>query len=285
MLKADAFIALSPLYDIQQGNEAGDTRWDGEGRLLDFQYNFIRAGECRKSQGYAFFCADGSNAIHAELIQRETGATLVPVPFGGHPCSFYLNDTYKLKPLVSEIASGSFDLDRFYAVLDQRTLDTHYPYERASVLQERSGNIAEATRQARIAVSKNDGLKRLQVRLGNLLLKEGDLDGAEMAFKRATRMRPVDPIAHIRLSYVYAARPNFDDAVAEMERAIIMDPLRAEYHVRLGEWLVRKGDLVAAERAMMRAIELKPDAVVAPVRLKAIRLKMGALSIGNRPHG
>lgn len=122
MLNAEKFVALSPLHDIQDGNEANDDRWAREGKALKFPYNFIKAGACRRAQGFAFYCSEGLDLVHAKLLERDTAATLVPVRYGGHPCSFFINDTYKLKPLIEEIALDKFSVADFHRKIDRKSV-------------------------------------------------------------------------------------------------------------------------------------------------------------------
>lgn len=185
LLQADCFIALSPLHDIAPGNEAGETRWQADADLLDFPYNLIRSGACRAASGFVFYCRTSPDARHAALIARDTAARLLPVAYGGHPCSFYLNDTYGLKALVQEIATGTFDPGQFYRRLEERTAQSHYPHEQEASRLERAGDLQGAITALRIATeraraeaaakssSRPGGPARLQARLDALLRQAG----------------------------------------------------------------------------------------------------------------
>lgn len=271
MLNAWKFIALSPTFDIQPGNAAGDARWESDSKVLAWPYNFIRTGACREARGYAFF-AGTQDKKHADLIAGETRATAIKVEHGGHPCSHYLNDTYGLKALVGEIANDSFDVDRFYAVLKDRTPKTHYPYVKSAADLEKAGKVKKAADQIRIALGIKD-TPALHRRLGDLLLKAGDLTGAEDAFRIAIAAEPQEPGHPIRLSYVLAARKDYAGAAHLVRQAISIRKNRPEFHVRLGEWLICGGDMAGAEKAMQDALALAPDAPIPQARIKAIRAK------------
>lgn len=273
MLNADQFIALSPLQDIAPGNEAGDRRWS-ESAVLDFTHNRISTGDCLQAHGYVFYCHDSLDEAHARLLKRDTLATLVAVDYGGHPCSFFLNDTYGLKRLVAEIGTQKFDLDDFHRILEEKTEETFYPYERRSLqLAREGGDLGAAIEQLRIAISRKESLPRLHTRLGDLLRKSGDLPNAEIAYRSSLALHPASAASHIGLSYAHASRGDYASAVEAVNAAITIAP-KPEFYARLGEWLILKGDLAAAEQAILRVIDLVPDAVVAPRRLEAIRQRL-----------
>jgi len=270
MLNAATFVALSPLHDVSPGNEAGDMRWP-ESEQLRFTHNLIRAGECRDAEGFVFyFDRDRGDVAHAELIGRDTAATLVPVEYGGHPCSFYLNATYKLKRVVAEVADGSFDVDQFYRVLEERTRETFYPHERNAARHEKAGDADAAIDEIRKAVERNPRLPRLRVRLGGLLRGRGDNAGAEEAYRAVLKTHPRSADAHVGLGYVHAARSHFAAAAESMRAAIAIAPTHQRFS-RLADWLARSGDLDGAEAALRKVIELVPHATAAPKRLAAIR--------------
>lgn len=270
VLNADKFIALSPLHDISQGNEAGDQRWS-ENAVLDFSHNLISAGECLNAQGYVFYGDEQRDAEHAKLLQRDTLATIVAMEYGGHPCSFFLNEAYGLKRLVSEVGAQTFDLDVFRRDVEDRTEETFYPYERRALqLAREGGDLTAAIEQLRLAISRKEHLPRLHTRLGDLLRRSGDIPSAEIAYRSALALHPGSAASHIGLSYAHASRKDYAAAAAAVDAAIAIAP-KPEYYARLGEWLILKGDLAAAEQAMLRVIEIVPDATVAPKRLKAIR--------------
>lgn len=272
-LNAERFIALSPLHDVSVGNEAGDTRWS-ESRELAFSHNLIRSGECRGAEGFVFYSSrDAGDDAHAALIERDTAGTLVPVEYGGHPCSFYLNATYKLKRIIAEVGAGAFDVDDFYRVLEDRTGETFYPYERKAIELDRAGDPDGAVEQIRIATDRNPRLPRLRIRLGDYLRRSGDVQGAEEAYRSVLASHPRTADAHVGLSYVHAARGDFAAAADAMRTAVRLAP-KPQYYSRLAEWLIRGDDLPGAEAALLKAIELAPHAEAAQSRLTAVRRRM-----------
>lgn len=277
LLNADSFIALSPLHDIAPDGEARDPRPWSERRVLEFTHNLISGGQNQRATGYVFYTSGHRHdRPHAELIGRDTDATVVGVEYGGHPCSYFLNDVYGLKRLISEIATGTLDLDDFSRVVEENTPETMYPYDRrADELMKNEGNLTAAIEQVRLAISKKPGLPRLHTRLGDLLRRVGDFDSAEEAYRASIALLPGGTMAHIGLSYVFAARADFASAVQAVDAAIENAP-NHKFYSRRGEWQIRQGDLEGAEQSFLKVTELVPDAAVAMKRLTAVRARIAA---------
>jgi Flp pilus assembly protein TadD len=70
-----------------------------------------------------------------------------------------------------------------------------------SLVLEREGDMEAAVAQQRVAVSRSSDA-RMPMRLGHLLLRKGDVAGAESAFRRATALDPVSHDAWFSLSRV-----------------------------------------------------------------------------------
>lgn len=266
-LEAKKFIALSPLYDIEPGGEVEDNRWPEEGANIDFRYNYIRTGECRQAQGYVFYCPDSVDVDHARCIERMTEATIVPLEYGGHPVSFFLNDTYKLKRLVSEIARDEFDLGRFNEVVHANTAQTYYPYERQANEYARTDKLDSAIRSMRTAESLNPRNARLPFKLGEFLFKQGNIEEAQEAYQRSISIDAKFAPAHVRLSHVHSAGRRLTDAVESMKSAIRLAPTNSDFHLRLGELQLKAGFAREAQSSMTKAIEHRHGFHRAYVRL------------------
>jgi len=269
-LDAKLFIALSPLYDIANDSEVRDDRWGDEGTIIDFKHNYIRNGDCQDSKGYVFYCPDTVDVEHARCIERLTKATLVPLEYGGHPVSFFLNDTYKLKRLVSEIAHDRFNLDHFYDVVKTNTELTHYPHEKKASELTKNGNIDNAINSMRTAAAMNSKIARLPFRLGELLLKAERYQEAEIAFLQALEIEPKLTLAHVRLSNIHERRQQIPEAIRATRRALKLAPSKAEFHLRLGDLLRQAKRLAEAESSISKAIALKPNVANPHVRLSYV---------------
>lgn len=274
LLNADCFIGLSPLFDVGPHNVLGDSRWAIDQDHVTFNYNLIRAGACRNSKGYVFFDENSPDKGHADLIERKTAATLVPIQYGGHPCSFYLNDAYKIKKIIGEVIRDEFKIGKFYEELDVGTRKTHYPYWREGKRLAAAGDSEGAIYQYRLSVNMKSDVPGVHAELGNLLLSLGDLDGAEDSLLRAIALKPNATWSRVRLSYVYAGRRDFDKAVSIMQKAIEFNSGNSAYHARLGEWQIKAGDLRGAFKSMQTAITLAPQTKKFLVRIAEIKKRL-----------
>lgn len=273
LVDADQFVAISPLFDVAPGNVLDERRWAEDWPHTSFDYNLIVSGAGSESRGYVFYGEHTADRAHAEKIAGHTRATLVPLPFGGHPAGFYLNRTYGIKRLIAEIAADSFEEPSFRSVLAETTSETHYPYEREAKRLAEAGDVLGAIAQLDVAVEKSPRLARLHIARGNHLLSTQSLDEAEQAFAAAISNDPQAAEGHVRLSYVHAARRDFDAAVRSTTRAIELEPGRPELHLRRGEWLLANGDRTSALEEMERATVLRPDFTRAHDRIAVVRAR------------
>lgn len=280
-LNASSFIAISPLFDISRNNSLQEDRWIDDLPYIDFQYNFIRAGICRQSHGFVFFDKNNFDKNHAEKIKNYTKAELFPLDFGSHPCSFYLNEAYKIKNIINEINKKTFNRFDFYETLNKKTNELHYPNLRKANKFIEIGDFKNAANELKIAVNKSPEKPHIRTKLGDCLLKLNNLTEAELFFKEEIQIIPNNPNTYIRLSYVYAARKNYKESILLVKKAISLQSGNPKFHMRLGEWFILDGDWLNAEKEMLKAIDIFPSAVVAPKRLKAIREKIKKTSQNN----
>jgi len=94
--------------------------------------------------------------------------------------------------------------------------------------------------------------------LGHLLLRQGDLDGAETAFSKAVEFDPFAPGLHNALADVLARRGRHEEALTILRGLVERGTPDAHVYNQLGHLLARRGDLDAAEAAFRDAIRLDP---------------------------
>jgi tetratricopeptide (TPR) repeat protein len=81
--------------------------------------------------------------------------------------------------------------------------------------------------------------------------------------EQATRERPDDPEAWLKLGSARSGVEDWDGSIAAYRRAIEIDASSARAHHNLGNVYFRRGDYVAAEQAYARALELDPSYLLA----------------------
>lgn len=277
-LRAEKFIALSPLYDVSIGNQVGDSRWEEDSIHIDFRYNLLKAGECRGCNGYVFYCSNGPDRAHAELIAQSTKGKLVPFEYGGHPISFLLNDTYGLKAIVKEITCNQFDPESLCATVKERAIETYYPYEKAALDFDAAGRTEDAISSITQAIEKDSRVQKLQLRLATFLMKVNDPIGAEKAVRAAIEIGPNQPHLYARLSDILSKRGELSAAIEQMRFAIELKPRVAIFHGGLGELMLKSNDWLGAELAFRKATEIDPSRTNPHVRLSQIYSKRNELS-------
>ena len=105
---------------------------------------------------------------------------------------------------------------------------------------------------------------------GNLLQKQGRLEEAESAQRRAVELEPRLAAAHRQLSSVYVKQNRSDEALASAQHAVECEPGRADFHCHLGSLLQTKSRLEEAEAEHRLAIKLDPFYVDAYRRLSSV---------------
>jgi lipopolysaccharide biosynthesis regulator YciM len=157
-----------------------------------------------------------------------------------------------------------------------------------------------------------DGLARYRSAVGEILLREGKLEGAKRQFQAALRLTRVEPAALLRLGDIYyethhverasvlwralaEAHPSFSHLVLERleasyfengrfsevgqayEEMLARNPRDARIHLALARMQMKKGDLIEAGRALNEALEIDPESVPARLLLAELHRRRGDL--------
>ena len=91
------------------------------------------------------------------------------------------------------------------------------------------------------------------------LHQQGDLKGAEIAYKQVLKDRPGHPDALHFLGLIYAQQNQFEPAISFFERAIKERPLNPVFQNNLGETYKRKGDSQNALKYFEKATKTDPN--------------------------
>jgi tetratricopeptide (TPR) repeat protein len=93
---------------------------------------------------------------------------------------------------------------------------------------------------------------------GIALFKEGNLEGAAAAFRRAVELHPDFSWSHHNLGEVLLIQEKWHEALAAFQRAIQLNPHFALSYSNLGDVLMKQGKREEAVAAYRRAFELEP---------------------------
>jgi Flp pilus assembly protein TadD len=87
-----------------------------------------------------------------------------------------------------------------------------------------------------------------QLGSGALLVKQGKIDDALVALRRAVELGPKEFEAHWALGRALMIKEQFVEAATEFEKAVALAPARADAHYQLGLALRRLGRTEEANR-------------------------------------
>jgi protein O-mannosyl-transferase len=119
---------------------------------------------------------------------------------------------------------------------------------------------------------------RAQYNLGQVLLNEGDTNGASLHLSAALAIRPNFPSAMHGLSQALLRRGRVREAQQRAEAALQIQPEFADAHNDLGSALLLTGDATAALREFQSAVELSPQNIDFRNNLGAVLGQLNRLS-------
>jgi protein O-GlcNAc transferase len=113
--------------------------------------------------------------------------------------------------------------------------------------------------------------------LGQLLLLEGEAEGALVELRRAAELAPSDPDAHQALGSALALSGKTDEAVESFRRVLEIAPCFAAAQANLGAAYAELGRLSDAAAALEKAVSCDPDYAAGFRNLAAIQIQLGNL--------
>lgn len=116
------------------------------------------------------------------------------------------------------------------------------------------------------------------LRIGEELLKRGDLAGAETHLRRSLAAAPRNPFAHAALGMVLWRRGDVPNAVVHFEQAAELNPADAEARFNLGTALAALGRTEEAVIRFQEALRDKPDDLAIRVNLGIALFGLGRLA-------
>ena len=123
------------------------------------------------------------------------------------------------------------------------------------------GRSREGAEILQLLAAEQTGDPGLHARLGQLLIRAGDLAGAEVALRRAIALDPGSVESHHLLADVLDAQGRSREGAEILQRSVAQGSDDAGLYARIGRLSIRGGDLAGAEVAYRRAIALDPGSV------------------------
>jgi serine/threonine protein kinase/Flp pilus assembly protein TadD len=135
----------------------------------------------------------------------------------------------------------------------------------------------EAIRFLTVAMALRPESAGARLNLGVVLLDQGRVDEAIMAFRKAIERKGDYAMAHNNLAISLARKNQLEEAVISFGRAIELRPNFADAHYNLGNTLWTMNRLDEALAAFRQVVVLKPNFADAHIRLGVIYWKKGRL--------
>lgn len=95
-------------------------------------------------------------------------------------------------------------------------------------------------------------------KLGVSYVKQGKLDLAEKAFRKAIEINPLNPLSHYNLGTFYLNQKRFDDAIVRFSEAIRLNPGDANAHNNIGTVYLARGQPKEALRHFDVSLAINP---------------------------
>jgi tetratricopeptide (TPR) repeat protein len=131
---------------------------------------------------------------------------------------------------------------------------------------------AELSFHAAIGLAPKEA--EFQINLGGLKAKQGKLDEAITLFQKALEVKPDHPLALFDLGSVYALQGNMDKAIEYFHRAERAGPPSTALFNSLAQAYEQKGQLGQAAEYLRRSLTLRPQQPDRQAALKTIEAKL-----------
>ncbi len=154
--------------------------------------------------------------------------------------------------------------------------DARWPYYHGQFLR-LAGRAAEAEAAYLRALELDDDDPVTLLRLAQVRLEQGDLQGASKAAGQASRGAPDLAYAHVLLGQIAAESGRADEAVEQFERALELEPEADRLHYLLAQVYRQLGQIESAEAHLARRGERGPR-LPDPRSAELAQVKQGANS-------
>jgi tetratricopeptide (TPR) repeat protein len=138
---------------------------------------------------------------------------------------------------------------------------------------------AEQEYQAALKVNPLD--ERSTLRMGEILEKQGDSEGALKAFNHAVELAPADSDAKLDLAKVLIEKNQSDKALALLEDTVKLEPTNATAHYRLGTLYREKGRAEDAKREVDLYKKYKDEKEKLRLLLKEMQIQPSQIKLSD----
>jgi tetratricopeptide (TPR) repeat protein len=216
----------------------------------------------RKAQAQRAF------TLQADMWRRTAGATGAEGALQSYEQALEIDPLWvpaeeRLKEVLPKVIAhhwGHLDYDRAIPLLERKAALSPAPsdFVRLGDYSEASGREDQASEWYRQGLQLYPRDAALNRRLGELLLRHGELGPAETYLRRATSLEPVDTYAYRLLGQLLLQQENWVGAQDPWHKLALLKPDDVWAQVRLGDISARLGRLEQARAYYRQALRLSP---------------------------
>ena len=155
-------------------------------------------------------------------------------------------DGYLTKPFVT--ASLEYKIDELLKKVFNP--DPFIRHLRAARDFEENGDIANAIKEARLALNENERSSRPYRELGRLFFKAGKIKDSLTFFTRATEINRLDVSSYQYLGQIYYRQNKLDKAIHYFSKAMEISPRDAGRALKFAGLLIKKKKIAEAEKVL-----------------------------------
>lgn len=264
---AQAGIALSPQFSVDPVVSPWESRWQGEVVRTRFAEG---PAEC-DAHRYIFYDPRlDLDARHVAMYARFGRATLIALPYAGHPVGPLLTETGTLQEAIAQIARGSFDADAIRRrIRAGRRTSQHYHFLLARRAADRHPEAALGLLRRAAAIDPESHITSAQ---GRLLDRLGRHDEAAPLHRASVERTPGNAQAWFALADHLEATGDGTGAAAALASASRgqTPSTRVQARVRRFRLTLRRRGLGALDRAFARLVDRIERSRLRPSIMRAL---------------
>ena len=229
-----------------------------------------------------------SSGLEAEEKKKINDIKTFSVPFGLVEIKDNFSITTKIssKSSKDQIINQAFKFHsqgnipeaiKYYQYFINQGFKDHRVFSDYGVLLKNVGQLEEAEILYRKAIKIKPNFAKAHSNLGNILRDLGKLKEAEFSYRKAIELKPDFAKAHSNLGNISRDLGNLQEAELSTRKAIELNPNFAMAHSNLGNILRDLGNLQEAELSTRKSIELNPNFAMAHLNLGNILRDLGNL--------
>ena len=139
----------------------------------------------------------------------------------------------------------------------------------------KEGDLESALKEYDKALGKGSYPVRVHLNRGIIFFRLGDYEKAEQEFKKELTIDPQDERAYNNLSVLYRLKGEYEEAIEYAGESIQIKPYYPEAYVNLALAYQEKGDLTRARETLFQGMEVIPDFLHASFVLASIYQREG----------